>query len=485
MAENEGKPYDPYGFSEIESIQREIEQDLSAALPKEVKAEETAEARPEEISAAPEASDNPPAEETADVTPAERQTFYHETIKHDEPGRGKSMRSWRRAVAALLIVCTLGTGTLGFGIGGAIAFMQNRSVRSIEVNQNGENPDAVLSVVSSRTVFSGEGTGTLRDVINLAEPSVVGVASTFAASSGENVFGMPQQSAPAEASGIIFAEDAEKVYIATNSHVISGASEVSVTFLGGTPVSASKVGNDADADLAVISVDKSDLAEAGVSEISIAVFGDSNEMEMGDMVLAIGNVFGEGNSATQGIVSAKEKTIPLENRQLTVLQTDAAINLGNSGGPLINTRGEVIGINTAKLSSDLFSLYPVEGVGYSISSNVAKPILEGLINSAGPKPILGITGGTMTEEIASQFNIPAIGVFVSSVNQGSGAEKAGIVRTDIITSFNGSAVFTIDQLIAEVQKCSIGDTVEVKIIRDGTTSITLKVKLGEDTQNNF
>jgi serine protease Do len=192
---------------------------------------------------------------------------------------------------------------------------------------------------------------------------------------------------------------------------------------------------------------------------------------------------GEGNSATYGTISKRARAIPTQNRKLTVLQTDAAINPGNSGGPLINARGEVIGINTVNLTP-AESYFTAEGMGYSIASNAALPILEELLR-AEPKPFLGIRGATVSEEIAEMFDIPPIGVWVDSVFDTSSADMGGIQRTDIITSFNGNAIFTMEQLQEEIKKCRVGDTVEIKILREGRTPLTLVIDLGADSPDNY
>jgi serine protease Do len=290
------------------------------------------------------------------------------------------------------------------------------------------------------------------------------------------------QTVPGAGSGFIFSIDDKNVYVATNYHVIESAETITISLNDKDEVEARVIGYDQASELAVLAVSKEAMDEVGIP-YKAAVIGDSDAALMGDPVIAMGNAMGEGQTATQGMISASNKTIAVDGRTLNVLQTDAAINQGNSGGPLFNADGEVIGINTAKLTS---SYYGIEGIGYSISSNVAKPILEGLMAAAvdGPKPMLGIRGDTITEDQALQYGIPAIGVWVDTVIAGSGAEKAGIVRYDVITSINGQAVFKFDQLSAEIQKCKVGDTIEIKLLREGTTSMTVRVKLG-DNQNNF
>ncbi len=281
-------------------------------------------------------------------------------------------------------------------------------------------------------------------------------------------------------SGIIFYQTNENVYVVTNYHVISGAKNVSVSLDGDKVVSARLVGKHQVSDIAVVAVKKEDLKNIGVTSVRNAYFGNSDKLNVGDSVVAIGNAFGNGNSATRGIVSVVQKDIQVsQGDSLSVIQTDAAINVGNDGGALINKNGEVIGINTAK-----YAYYTVEGVGYSISSNVAKPIIEEIMNN-DEMPYLGVSVVAISEDIAKANNLPQTGVLVKSVVEGSPADFAGIEPSDIITGFNSNPVFTPVQLTEAVRKCHVGDVVEVKIIRNGQIKYTLDVKLLKDTSNNF
>jgi serine protease Do len=478
-------------LSEIEKIQAEIEKDLKKIWEPAVQepviepAAEIAAEMAAEMAAEPEIPTPSPVQES----------FYRETIKAEPVysnnttarPRSRKERSWPRTVAVLCLVCTLGTGSLGFGLGAAGLYARHHWLNGVTgmgqadgVNAH-DTQNAHDFLRSTQYVFSDASApaqgGSLSDMIRLVEPSVVNVSSVFDAS-GRNASGQ----GVASGSGIIFSEDTRLVYIATNNHMVGGAAQVTVSVAGSEPVPASPVGSDAEADLSVISVSKQDLQKAGVRSIVIAVFGDSDTMEVGDVVLAIGNAMGEGNSATRGIISAKERTVTIEGRTLTMLQTDAAINRGNSGGPLVNARGEVIGIITAKLSANFYA--SVEGMGYSISSNIAKPILEDLMNRTS-RPALGIYGLTVTDEIAEELSIPPMGVYVQAIIRGSGAEKAGIDRTDIITGFNGRPILSMEQLIEEIRKCQVGEKVVVKILRGGKDTMELEVTLGEMAVDNF
>ncbi|MBQ5708330.1 MAG: trypsin-like peptidase domain-containing protein, partial [Anaerotignum sp.] len=227
-----------------------------------------------------------------------------------------------------------------------------------------------------------------------------------------------------------------------------------------------------ESDLAVLTVSWKDLNDAGIEQVTTAVFGDSDALEVGSEVIAIGNAMGRGLSATDGIISMKEQTIYVEGNNLGVLQTSAAINSGNSGGALVNASGEVIGINTAKYNSAM-----VEGMGYAIPSNYIIPIVEELLTTGTqPKPYIGITGTNITEETAPMYKLP-VGALVLEVTKGGPADKAGLEVGDVITQFNGQSIMDMDSLVEQVNKTKIGSTVDMYVIRDGNDGVELKIKI--------
>jgi serine protease Do len=458
-----------FDLSEIERIQREIERNLYGKAP-EASAAETPHPAMTKLEANP-APTTPPA------------AFYKETIKNESVRKKKKKRN-RALVAVALIICTLGTGTLGVGIGMAIPFAQNMLSPGLERENEGNATDQPLNENlshSEESLFERDENGaiilkSLSDVVALVAPSVVSI-NTVSKSSGD-IFSLPYNT-PGAASGIIFFKNETKFYIVTNHHVTSGSTSVTVNVEDSEPIAASFVGSEPDSDLAIIAVTWEEAKKANVIDVTLASFGDSDTAMVGDAVIAIGNAMGEGKTATSGIVSATNKEITVENKKLTVMQTDAAINPGNSGGPLVNTMGQIIGINTAK-----FSQYQVEGMGYSITSNIAKPIIEGIMKQK-PKPFLGIQGQDVTEEIAEMYGIPQLGVFVVEIVSGSSAEKAGLLRNDIITSFNGVSIFSMEQLQSEIQALQVGDQVEVKVYREGKNPIVFKLRLSEYRSDNF
>jgi len=271
-------------------------------------------------------------------------------------------------------------------------------------------------------------------------------------------------------SGVIFFEDADKIYILTNYHVIERADSVAISIDDTRQAAANYVGSDRSEDLAVIAVLKTELNDAGITGYTIAAFGDSDLLEVGETVVAIGNAIGEGKSATAGIVSALNKEINIDGVDYIAIQTDATINPGNSGGALINTNSEVIGINTAKISGN-----GVEGMGYSIPSNTAKKVIDQIMTHGSPqKPYLGIEGQNITEDLlAINAFLPGLGIYVSRVYQGTGASEGGLRANDIITGLNGSPIETIEELSAEIKRIGVGGKLSLEVYRmDGNRNFT-------------
>ena len=295
---------------------------------------------------------------------------------------------------------------------------------------------------------------TVPQIIAKARPSVVAISTVSGWSTGTG-------------SGVIMTEDGT---IMTNAHVVSGAQSITVRVMDGTEYEATLLGMDEKTDLAVIKIDATGLTPAE--------FGDSSSIVQGEIAVAIGNPLGlafEG-SVTQGIISAVSREIEVDGRTMTYIQTDAAINPGNSGGALVNGSGQVIGINTVKVSSS-----DVEGLGFAIPISVALPIAEQLTTYGyvTGRPSIGIGGEDVTDYMVYYYRIPR-GVLVGLVTPDSGAEAGGVEVGDVIVGLNGVSVSSMDELTNEKDKFSPGDTVTLTVYRSGEY-VELDVVLGEST----
>lgn len=295
----------------------------------------------------------------------------------------------------------------------------------------------------SETSSSGSSSSSsnVASVVNEVMPSVVSITSTIQSS---NYYGFGTQESEGAGSGFIVAKTKDNLMIATNNHVVSDATSLTVGFVDDTTAKATVVGTDSSADLAVISVKIKDIKDSTASKIKVATLGSSDDLKVGEEVVAIGNALGYGQSVTTGVVSAKNREVSLTDGTMNLLQTDAAINPGNSGGVLINMDGQVVGINNAKLEDT-----SVEGMGYAIPITTAKTILTDLMNansvSTKDAAFLGVVGRDINESYSSALGIPS-GIYVSQVVSGSPAEKAGISACDVITKFEGNNVSTMSGL---------------------------------------
>jgi len=378
----------------------------------------------------------------------------------------------RSAVVCLAVMLGLGTMGLGLNAGAAIG---NRisPPENMAANERTTSGSELLTFNQPRVEFAESrfvpGVKNVSEIVRKVSDAVVSINLSVSVPS----FFDRITEQPGAGSGIIFSEDDERVFIATNNHVIQNAERVSISVDDKTMIDANFVGSDPQSDLAVISVSRAELVEADIY-YKLAEFGDSSILQVGDDVVAIGNAMGEGKTATSGIISAINKQISIDGKTLDVIQTDAAINPGNSGGALANSQGQVIGINTAKLASS-----NVEGMGYSIPSNIAISILEDLkINGSVKKPFLGIIGMSITEEVKNMYNLPSLGVYISEVTEDGSAKAAGIEPTDIIVGINDIKITTNDELSRAIQDSNVGDTVKVSIYRRGIHLMQFDVVLG-------
>ena len=339
-------------------------------------------------------------------------------------------------------------------------------------------------------VLSDSENGTVAAVAQASMPSVVAI-TTVSVQEIPSFFGYSshQYKSASTGSGIIVGDNDDELLIATNNHVVDGATTLSVCFIGDDvanaetetvnagdngdlnvedAVSAKIKGTDADNDLAVVAVKKSDIPEDTLNQIKIAQIGSSDDLAVGQQVVAIGNALGYGQSVTSGWISALNRTISTDDgtNSTGLIQTDAAISPGNSGGALLNMKGELIGINSAKYADSA-----VEGMGYAIPISKAKPILEELMNretrekvDSSKKGYLGVSLANLTTEAIEMYNMPT-GAFVRSVEDDSPAQEAGICKGDIIVKFDGQKVSDGDDLLDKLQYYKSGEKIEAVIAR--------------------
>ena len=371
---------------------------------------------------------------------------------------------------------------------------------------------SVKSIVAESGTVAGVAQATMSSIVAITSVSVQEIPSFFG-------YGTRQYQSAGSGSGIIVGENDSELLIATNNHVVSGATTLTVCFAGGdvvgaeeetqamasgdsitdssdssvdvnNAVSAKIKGTDEENDLAVIAVEKSDIPEETMNEIKIAQMGSSDDLVVGEQVVAIGNALGYGQSVTSGWVSALNRTISTEDGDTSgLIQTDAAINPGNSGGALLNMKGEVIGINAAKYADS-----QVEGMGYAIPISKAEPILEELMNRETRDKIedtskvgyMGIKAADLTTEAIQMYNMPA-GAFLTEVTPGGAADKAGIKKGDIVVKLDGQKVSGKNDLVDKLQYYESGETVEVVIARanngeykEETVEVTLGSKPASD-----
>ena len=268
--------------------------------------------------------------------------------------------------------------------------------------------------------------------------------------------------ASSEGSGVIYKVDGDKAYIVTNNHVVEGSSTLTVTFVDEESVEAQVKGTNSNIDLAVVAVQLDQIKDSTMKEIKTATLGDSDAIRVGEPAIAIGNALGYGQSVTNGIISAKDRTV--DGFETTLIQTNAAINPGNSGGALLNAKGEVIGINTVKVNADA-----VEGMGYAIPISDVTDVINDLMNrqtrtkvDESERGALGISGTDVDSQSAQVYNMPE-GVFISDVTKDGGAEKAGLTKGSIITEFDGTKIDSMDTLKSQLEYYKAGETVDVTV----------------------
>ena len=399
----------------------------------------------------------------------------HEEDHNEERPAKKKRGFFKKAAKFVGLAACFGVvaGAAFFGITtGLDALLGEKSfltVSDTNVEQSTSNAlkqlgvsNLVIASTSTTKSASSEGNAVVNVVKeNMSSTVCVGVSYTL---TQRDLWGRTaSQEVSGGGSGFIVGMSESEVFIATNNHVVEKAEKIDITFSNDEKYSATTRATDPDNDLAIVSVPIEELSTETLNEIKVATLGSSDDTEVGEMVIAIGNALGYGQSVTVGYLSAKDRTITYENNEMTLLQTDAAINEGNSGGPLFNVNGEVIGINCAKYSDE-----SVEGMCFAIPISAAIPILDDLMNREiipeEEQGYLGVEIPNDTDSFATLLGFPS-GVYIGSVVKGTNAEKAGLYSGDIITAINGASVASYDQLRTKLSSYRAGTTVEVSVKR--------------------
>lgn len=397
-------------------------------------------------------------------------------------------KKWSMLIA-MAVVFGLVAGLVMFGVNTAanhIAGMGDAPSENDVVTDDTEDNSTASANISSA------GTKTPVQVAKEAMPSVVTISTMSVEEMRNFLGGVAEYKVQWAGTGVIVGENDTELMIATNNHVVEGASTLSVGFIDNSTASAELKGADPDNDLAVIAVNRSDITDDTMSQLKIATVGDSDELELGEQVVAIGNALGYGQSVTVGWVSALNRDITLTDENgvainsTGLIQTDAAINPGNSGGALLNMDGELVGINEAKTGTTPTGI-SVDNMGFAIPIDKAEDSLKELMSlptrdkvDASHASALGIEGQSVTSDLTQLYGIPG-GVIVASVVENGPADQAGIQKSDIITELDGRSVGNLEQLQNALQYYAAGETVDVVVQRLNGQSFeaqTVSVTLG-------
>ena len=391
------------------------------------------------------------------------------------------------------------TGLMGFADKDSANDVSLMSSKKVELISTSSDIDtAEVSTDGTITGVSDVAAAVMPAVVSITNKSVQEVQNYFS----RYGYGAPSytEESTSAGSGIIIGQNDDELLICTNNHVVENSTELTVGFADGSAYEAVVKGTDAANDLAVVAVKLDDISDDTMDASSVATIGSSDDLKIGEQVVAIGNALGYGQSVTTGIVSAKNRTTDASgqiegdstdnsssiNKGVNLIQTDAAINPGNSGGALLNMDGEVVGINSSKLAST-----EVEGMGYAIAISDVADSLENMMNAKARDKvdnhgILGIIGSTVSTEAVQIYGIPQ-GVFVSEVTEGGPADDAGITKNMVITEFDGKTITSIDQLVELLQYYEPKEKIDVTVaVLDGNEykEKTLTVKLGKDDSSS-
>lgn len=416
----------------------------------------------------------------------ENQYTYYKPEPDDMNGMNEETpkpKKNRKVPKPVKLVCA----GVAFGLVASVTFQTGNYVGTKvfgTTTTNGKTAKTAQTVDGAKLTTSSSSTGT-SDIASIAKnamPSIVSITNMSVQEVQSFFGGTQQQESTSVGSGIIIGQTDSELLILTNNHVVEGNEKLTVSFVDNESVEANVKGTDSTKDLAVVAVKISDVKDSTMDEIAVATMGDSSKLEVGEQVVAIGNALGYGQSVTSGIVSATERTLDGYEGG-TLIQTDAAINPGNSGGALLNSNGEVIGINTAKVATD-----SVEGMGYAIPISDASDTIQNLMNqetktkvSEAEQGYLGIQGVDVSDESAKMYNMPN-GVYISDVVKNGGAQQAGLTKGSVITGLEGTTISDMNSLEEQLQYYRVGDKVKVTVQVPGNngeyTEKTVEVTLG-------
>lgn len=385
-------------------------------------------------------------------TPESGPDYNYEQNQEQKRKEKKKMPKFIKVISLALV----------FGIVASVAFQATNLVADRFL---GTTESREVKSVDNTKISQSTGETAKSDIASIAEevmPSVVSITNLSVQQVQSFFGGIQEQESKSVGSGIIISQNDSELLIITNNHVVEGNETLTVSFVDEESVEAQVKGTDAAKDLAVIAVQTKKIKDTTMDQIKVASLGNSDQLQVGESVIAIGNALGYGQSVTSGIVSATGRELDGIDEKL--IQTDAAINPGNSGGALLNANGEVIGINTAKVATDT-----VEGMGYAIPISSVSDIIENLMNqetktkvSEAEQGQLGIQGVDVTADSSEMYNMPT-GVYVSEVIAGGGAKKAGITKGTVITGINGTSIDGMQALKEQLQYYRAGETVKITV----------------------
>lgn len=385
-------------------------------------------------------------------TPESGPDYNYEQNQEQKRKEKKKMPKFIKVISLALV----------FGIVASVAFQATNLVADRFL---GTTESREVKSVDNTKISQSTGETAKSDIASIAEevmPSVVSITNLSVQQVQSFFGGIQEQESKSVGSGIIISQNDSELLIITNNHVVEGNETLTVSFVDEESVEAQVKGTDAAKDLAVIAVQTKEIKDTTMDQIKVAALGNSDQLQVGESVIAIGNALGYGQSVTSGIVSATGRELDGIDEKL--IQTDAAINPGNSGGALLNANGEVVGINTAKVATDT-----VEGMGYAIPISSVSDIIENLMNqetktkvSEAEQGQLGIQGVDVTADSSEMYNMPT-GVYVSEVIAGGGAKKAGITKGSVITGINGTSIDGMQALKEQLQYYRAGETVKITV----------------------